>query len=75
MSDYVTPQEWIDRIEGKVNRILADQRIKELAKLPKWQLAQMHKSNGGLMPLADYQKWTKDELLSAVIEDEGLATA
>lgn len=52
-----------------------DHRIKELAKLPKWQLAQMHKSNGGLMPLATYQKWSKDELLNAVIEDERLRGA
>ena len=52
-----------------------DQRIKELAKLPKWQLAQMHTANGGLMGLAVYQKWSKDELLRAVIEDETLAEA
>ena len=52
-----------------------DQRIKELARMPKGQLAQMHKTNGGLMPLSTYQKWTKDELLSAVIEDERIAEA
>ena len=52
-----------------------DQRIKELARLPKWQLAQMHKANGGLMGLAVYQKWTKDELLRAVIEDESYQQA
>lgn len=50
-----------------------DKRVKELATLPKAQLARMHKANGGLLPLATYQKWTKDELLSAVLEDEKLA--
>ena len=55
--------------------MMAIERYKELAKLPKAQLAQMHAANGGLMGLAVYQKWTKDELLRAVIEDEQYMTA
>ena len=50
-----------------------DKRIKELARLPKSTLAQMHKANGGLMPLVTYQKWTKDELVATILEDERLA--
>ena len=49
-----------------------DRRIKELAKMPKWQLANMHVANGGLMGLATYMKWTKDELVDAVARDENI---
>lgn len=48
------------------------QRTKELNKLPKAQLAQMHADNGGLMGLATYMQWRKDELVTALLEDEGL---
>jgi hypothetical protein len=54
------------------DRIKQFDRIKQLAKLPKAQLAQMHAANGGLMGLATYMKWTKDELVDAVAQDEGL---
>lgn len=47
-----------------------DQRASELARFPKWKLAEMHKAYGGLMPLAIYRKWTKDELVNAVLQDE-----
>lgn len=47
-------------------------RIKELAKLPKWQLVNMHVASGGLMGAATYAKWTKDELVNAVAGDEGI---
>jgi len=47
-------------------------RYRELARLPKQQLAVMHVRNGGLMGLAVYLKWGKDELIAAVIEDEGI---
>lgn len=43
--------------------------IKELSKLSKAQLIDRHIANGGLMGRAEYARWTKDELLSAVIED------
>jgi nucleoid-associated protein YejK len=42
----------------------------ELRKLPKGTLAEMHKANGGLMLLSEYRRWSKDELVSAVLEDE-----
>lgn len=48
------------------------QRTRELNKLPKAKLAQMHASNGGLMGLATYMQWRKDELVTALLEDEGL---
>lgn len=50
----------------------AAQRAKELNKLPKAKLAQMHASNGGLMGVATYLTWRKDELVTALLEDEGL---
>lgn len=48
------------------------ERTRELNKLPKATLAQMHAGNGGLMGLATYMQWRKDELVTAVLEDEGL---
>jgi hypothetical protein len=45
-------------------------RERELRRFPKATLASMHKANGGLMPLATYLKWSKDELVSAVMDDE-----
>lgn len=47
-----------------------DNRYKYLSKKPKAELAQMHVANGGLMGLATYMKWTKDELVSILLEDE-----
>ena len=47
-----------------------DDRYRYLSKLPKLTLAQMHVRNGGLMGLATYMKWHKDELISILIEDE-----
>lgn len=46
-------------------------RAAQLAKMPKATLAAMHHANGGLMPLATYRKWTREELVKAVLEDEG----
>lgn len=45
-------------------------RIREISQMPKTTLARMHLANGGLMPLADYLRWSHDELVKAVIEDE-----
>lgn len=59
------------RERRKVVMTKRDKRIRELARMTKSVLARMHKQNGGLMPLADYLKWTKDELVNAVLEDEG----
>ena len=47
-------------------------RLIELSKLPRPQLARMHVANGGQMGLATYLKWRKDELINAILEDEGL---
>lgn len=49
-----------------------DKRYSELRKLPKATLAQMHVRNGGIMGLRTYLQWTKDELINAVLEDEGI---
>ena len=48
-----------------------EQRRKALEKTPKYQLASMHAANGGLMGVTTYLQWTKDELVNAVLEDEG----
>lgn len=42
----------------------------QLAKMTKRQLAEMHVANGGLMGLATYLQWTKDELISTILTDE-----
>jgi hypothetical protein len=42
----------------------------QLSKMSKDQLAQMHAANGGLMGVQTYRKWTKDELVKAVLEDQ-----
>lgn len=42
----------------------------ELNKMTKRTLAEMHVRNGGIMGLATYLKWTKDELVSTVLQDE-----
>jgi hypothetical protein len=44
--------------------------LRELNRKSKQELAHMHKRNGGLMPLADYLRWSKDELVGAVMGDE-----
>jgi hypothetical protein len=43
---------------------------RELRKLPKKQIAQMHIDNGGCMLMSEYMKWTKDELIAEVLEDQ-----
>lgn len=48
-------------------------RYAELNRLPKGTLAQLHADYGGLMGVATYRKWRKDELVAAVLEDERLA--
>jgi hypothetical protein len=47
-------------------------RIRELTRTPKAQLARIHAANGGLMGVAVYSTWSKDELVNAVLEDEGI---
>jgi len=47
-------------------------RDRELRKLPKHELVRIHVNNGGLMGAATYSKWTKDELVSIILQDEGL---
>jgi hypothetical protein len=44
--------------------------LQQLSKMSKDQLAQMHAANGGLMGVQTYRKWTKDELIKAVLEDQ-----
>ena len=44
----------------------------ELDKMTKFTLASMHVKNGGQMGLTRYLQWTKDELVNAVLEDEGI---
>lgn len=44
----------------------------QLDKMTKRQLAEMHVANGGLMGLATYLKWSKDELVNTVLQDEAL---
>jgi len=46
-------------------------RERELRRMAKDQLARLHASRGGLMGVAVYKKWTKDELITAVLENEG----
>jgi hypothetical protein len=49
-----------------------DERARELDRCyRKASLAVMHKENGGMMPLKTYLKWRKDELIAAVLRDEG----
>ena len=47
-------------------------RIREIERTPKATLARMHVANGGLMGLPTYLKWSKDELVRIVLEDEGI---
>lgn len=46
-------------------------RRAQLDKVRKAELARMHVDNGGLMGLQTYLGWHKDELVNAVLEDEG----
>lgn len=46
-------------------------RRRELRKLSKSRLASIHMTNGGLMPHSTYVKWRREELVNAVLEDEG----
>jgi len=45
-------------------------RVRQLQALGKPALARIHVDNGGLMGLATYLRWSKDELIAAIIEDE-----
>jgi len=47
-------------------------KIREISRKSKFELAQMHVANGGIMGLATYLKWRKDELVNAVLEDMGI---
>lgn len=44
----------------------------QILKMTKYELARTHVANGGLMGLATYLKWTKEELQNAVLEDNGI---
>ncbi len=48
-------------------------RVRQIERMPKAALARLHVANGGLMGLATYLKWTKDELVSVVLQDEGIS--
>lgn len=52
---------------------LTDKRIREISRMTKRELAMLHVRNGGLMGLSVYLKWTKDELINAIISDETAA--
>ena len=45
-------------------------RAQERSKMTKSQLASMHVTNGGLMGLNTYLKWSKDELVNVILSDE-----
>lgn len=46
------------------------QRYGELKKMSKERLARIHMRNGGLMGFDAYMNWTKEELISEILEDE-----
>lgn len=52
--------------------VTAATRERELTRLPKRVLADMHVRHGGQMGRAVYLQWRKDELVRAVLEDEGI---
>jgi hypothetical protein len=45
-------------------------RRQELERLSKLTLAKMHADNGGIMGVGTYKKWTKEELINTVLDDE-----
>jgi hypothetical protein len=51
------------------------ERVLEISKMTKRELAVMHIQNGGLLGLANYMKWSHDELVNAVILDEAIYSA
>ena len=47
-----------------------DARTRQLNRMKKGQLARLHATGGGLMGIPVYMTWTKDELVSAILEHE-----
>ena len=45
-------------------------RYNELRKLPKRELAEMQHNRGGLLAVAEYMRWTKEELIDAILDSE-----
>ena len=48
-------------------------RYHELRNLPMATLVSMHIANGGLMARATYMTWTKEEIITEILEDESYA--
>jgi hypothetical protein len=48
-----------------------DKRFRELNRRSKPFLADLHVRKGGLMGYFTYIRWTKEELIKAILEDEG----
>jgi hypothetical protein len=46
----------------------------DLSRKPKHELARIHVQQGGLMGLAVYLKWRKDELVNAILECQQAGT-
>jgi hypothetical protein len=65
----------MDAVSAYPNEFVARQqsaRVKELAKMSKLDLVCMHIENGGLMGYQEYAKWSKDELINTVLQDEAI---
>jgi hypothetical protein len=46
------------------------ERRRELEKMPKEDLVQLHMQYGGAMGAATYRRWHKEELINTILEDE-----
>jgi len=47
-------------------------RAKELNRMSKRELAAMHVQYGGLLGFLTYAKWSKDELVNTILQDESM---
>jgi hypothetical protein len=63
-------QELAELLRAREARMVA--RSAELGRLTKSKLAVMHSANSGLLSAVEYIKWKHEELVNAVLEDEGL---
>lgn len=55
-----------------ISHMDVSKRVAELNAMPKDMLARMHVNYGGLMGFNTYLKWTKDELVNTVLQDEAI---
>jgi hypothetical protein len=63
-------QELAELLRARETRMVA--RSAELGRKGKPELAVMHSANTGLLSVSEYVKWKHEELVNAVLEDEGL---